>query len=62
MLENSGHNEITLSSLSTSDYRQLKELTDELIPYCTESKVNLSVPSLRADTFSTAIIPNSITF
>ena len=33
MLEDSGHNEITLSSLSTSDYRQLKELTDELIPY-----------------------------
>ena len=55
MLENSGHNEITLSSLSTSDYRQLKELTDELIPYCTDSKVNLSVPSLRADTFSTEL-------
>ena len=52
MLENSGHNEITLSSLSTSDYRQLKELTDEMIPYCVENKVNLSVPSLRADNFS----------
>ena len=52
MLENSGHNEITLSSLSTSDYRQLKELTDELIPYCKENKINLSVPSLRADNFS----------
>ena len=51
-LEDSGHNEITLSSLSTSDYRQLKELTDELIPYCVEHKVNLSVPSLRADNFS----------
>ena len=51
-LENSGHNEITLSSLSTSDYRQLKELTDELIPYCKDHKVNLSVPSLRADNFS----------
>ena len=52
MLENSGHNEITLSSLSTSDYRQLKELTDELIPYCKGNKINLSVPSLRADNFS----------
>jgi len=52
MLEDSGHNEITLSSLSTSDYRQLKELTDELIPYCKENKINLSVPSLRADNFS----------
>ena len=52
MLENSGHNEITLSSLSTSDYRQLKELTDDMIPYCSENKINLSVPSLRADNFS----------
>ena len=52
MLEDSGHNEITLSSLSTSDYRQLKELTDELIPYCVDNKINLSVPSLRADNFS----------
>ncbi|MDO5545638.1 MAG: TIGR03960 family B12-binding radical SAM protein [Eubacteriales bacterium] len=51
-LEHSGNNEITVSSLSTSDYRGLKELTDELIPYCAENKVNLSVPSLRADNFS----------
>ena len=51
-LESSGHNEITLSSLSTSDYRGLKELTDELIPYCAAYHVNLSVPSLRADNFS----------
>ena len=45
-LEDSGNNEITLSSLSTSDYRGLKELTDAMIPYCAENKVNLSVPSL----------------
>ena len=51
-LEHSGNNEITVSSLSTSDYRGLKELTDQLIPYCAENKVNLSVPSLRADNFS----------
>ena len=51
-LEKSGHNEITLSSLSTSDYRGLKELTDEMIPYCEQNRVNLSVPSLRADNFS----------
>ena len=51
-MEDSGHNEITLSSLSTSDYRGLKELTDELIPYCAANKINLSVPSLRADNFS----------
>ena len=52
MLEDSGNNEITISSLSTSDYRGLKELTDKLIPYCYDQKVNLSVPSLRADNFS----------
>ena len=51
-LENSGNNEITLSSLSTSDYRGLKELTDQIIPYCEHNRVNLSVPSLRADNFS----------
>ena len=52
ILENSGNNEITVSSLSTSDYRGLKELTDQLIPYCANHKINLSVPSLRADNFS----------
>ena len=52
MLENSGNNEITISSLSTSDYRGLKELTDQMIPYCGERRINLSVPSLRADNFS----------
>ena len=52
LLESSGFNELTISSLSTSDYRGLKELTDDLIPYCAQHKVNLSVPSLRADNFS----------
>lgn len=51
-LEHSGNNEVTISSLSTSDYRGLKELTDALIPYCADNKINLSVPSLRADNFS----------
>lgn len=51
-MEYSGHNEVTLSSLSTSDYRGLRELTDELIPYCQANNINLSVPSLRADNFS----------
>ena len=52
VLESSGINEITVSSLSTSDYRGLKALTDQLIPYCMDHKINLSVPSLRADNFS----------
>lgn len=51
-LSDSGCNEITLSSLSTSDYRELKSLTDMLIPYCEKQKIGLSVPSLRADNFS----------
>lgn len=51
-LEDSGNHEITLSSLSTSDYRYLPELTDKLLPYCVERKINMSVPSLRADNFS----------
>ena len=52
----SGHNEITLSSLSTSDYRGLKELTDKMIPYCESNHINLSVPSLRADNFSVELM------
>ena len=55
-LEDSGNNEITLSSLSTSDYRGLKELTDQMIPYCADHKINLSVPSLRADNFSRELV------
>ena len=51
-LEDSGNHEIPLSSLSTSDYRYLPELTDKLLPYCVERKINMSVPSLRADNFS----------
>ena len=51
-LKDSGHNEITLSSLSTSDYRQLQVLTEAMLPYCVDNRINLSVPSLRADNFS----------
>ena len=55
-MEDSGNNEITLSSLSTSDYRGLKELTDQMIPYCEARHINLSVPSLRADNFSVELM------
>ena len=51
-LEDSGNSEITLASLSTSDYRQLPELADKLLAYCEPRKINLSLPSLRADNFS----------
>ena len=51
-LEFSGDSEITLSSLSTSDYRYLEPLTDRLTEYCAARNINISVPSLRADNFS----------
>lgn len=51
-LEDSGNHEINLSSLSTSDYKQLGQLADRLLDYCQARKINLSLPSLRADNFS----------
>ena len=52
MLENTGHEEISLSSLSSSDYSRLPELLDFLIEKCGEKKINISLPSLRIDAFS----------
>lgn len=52
MLKNTGHEEISLSSLSTSDYSKLQELIDFLIAECKSQKVNISLPSLRIDAFS----------
>jgi radical SAM family uncharacterized protein len=51
-LKNTGYEEISLSSLSSSDYTQLPELIDFLIKSCNEKKVNISLPSLRIDAFS----------
>ncbi len=52
MLANTGYEEISLSSLSSSDYSQLEELVNFLIENCNEKKVNISLPSLRIDAFS----------
>ena len=52
LLKSTGFEEISLSSLSTSDYRGLKELTDELIKITEKECVSLSLPSLRLDSFS----------
>lgn len=52
LLKNTGHEEITLSSLSSSDYSRLDELLNELIKECNEKKVNIALPSLRIDQFS----------
>ncbi len=51
-LKNTGYEEISLSSLSSSDYSKLPELIDFLIKNCNEKKVNISLPSLRIDAFS----------
>ena len=51
MLQNTGHEEISLSSLSSSDYSQLPELINDLID-SKEKGVNISLPSLRIDAFS----------
>ena len=50
--EDSGYQEMTLSSLSSTDYPCLMELCDELLDYCAPRDIGLSLPSLRADTFS----------
>lgn len=47
-----GYEEISLASLSTSDYTKLGELTDQLIETMEPRKVNLALPSLRVDSFS----------
>jgi radical SAM family uncharacterized protein len=52
LVESTGYEEISLTSLSTSDYISLKELTDGLINEMEPKKVNLSLPSLRVDSFS----------
>ncbi len=52
MLKNTGHEEISLSSLSSSDYSKLPELLDFLIENCDKRKINISLPSLRIDAFS----------
>ena len=52
MLKNTGHEEISLSSLSSSDYSQLKELVTYLIEEFKEKGINISLPSLRIDAFS----------
>ena len=52
MLKNTGHEEISLSSLSSSDYSMLPELLDFLIENCDKRKINISLPSLRIDAFS----------
>ena len=55
-LQSSGYQEITLSSLSSSDYRPLGELCDGLLDYCIPRSIGLALLSLRADNFSMDIM------
>ena len=55
-LKNTGHEDVTLLSLSTSDYRPLPQLCDGLLDYCESRSIGLSLPSLRADNFSMEIM------
>jgi radical SAM family uncharacterized protein len=52
LFESTGYDEISLTSLSISDYTQLEELTDMLLEWTDENMVSLSLPSLRVDSFT----------
>ena len=55
-VKDSGYQDMTLSSLSTSDYPHLVELCDDLEDFCAQRHVTLALPSLRADNFSMALM------
>ncbi len=52
LIDSTGYEEISMSSLSTSDYTGLEELTNGLLDLTVSKKINLSLPSLRIDSFS----------
>ncbi|MEE1028236.1 MAG: TIGR03960 family B12-binding radical SAM protein [Agathobacter sp.] len=56
MIASTGYEEISLSSLSSSDYSQLEELINFLMDECSKKKINISLPSLRIDAFSLDIM------
>ncbi len=55
ILKNTGYEDISLISLSTSDYTKIDELIDGLLPYCKDHNISISLPSLRVDTFSISL-------
>ena len=52
LCDTSGYEELSLTSLSTSDYKEIEPLLDDLLNWTTDQKVSLSLPSLRVDNFS----------
>lgn len=56
LCEQTGYEEVSLSSLSTSDYTKINELLENLSEYTDEERVNLALPSLRLDNFSEELL------
>ena len=56
LIKNTGYDEISLCSLSTSDHSQVNELLSTLIDWTVKEKINLSLPSLRVDNFSDELV------
>jgi len=56
LCDTTGYDEISLSSLSTSDYRQVQQLLSRMIEWSEKDKVSISLPSLRIDNFSTELL------
>ena len=54
--ESSGYDEVSLSSLSTSDYREIEKLLTKMLGWSEDCKVSLSLPSLRIDNFPKEIL------
>ena len=52
----SGYQEVSLASLSTSDYKELTGLTDGMLEWCEPRNISLNLPSLRADNFSVELL------
>lgn len=56
LCENTGYDEVSLASLSTSDHSDIDLMLTELINYTAQEKINLSLPSLRMDNFSESLL------
>ncbi len=56
LCENTGYDEISLASLSTSDHSEIDPLLTQLLDYTVSEKINLSLPSLRVDNFSESLL------
>ncbi len=56
LCESTGYEEISLSSLSTSDYSQIEPMLDEMLTYTEQNKINMTLPSLRIDNFSEQLL------